>query len=222
MSQTVGRQPTPFYWQRIFLYFKYFFQILININIFSLPLIELKGFRFRINSLYDLTVLKEVIIENCYAKHLSLSGKIIVDIGAGFGDFAITAAKTNPASKIYAIEPDTTLRQSLKDNIQLNNIKNITVVNKFLKSFEEIGVSHINFLKIDCEGCEFHLFQKISIKNLIKIKKIAMEFHETKENKIEIIISKLKAAGFKYVVESKDSKQYPGLGFLWAWQDRQH
>lgn len=220
MSQTVGRQPTPFYFARIPLYLKYFFQILFNISLSSLPLITIKKLKFKINSLYDLIVLKEVLIENCYTKHLSLDGKIIVDIGAGFGDFAILAAKTNPDSKIYAVEPDENLRKYLRENIKLNNIKNIIILNKFLKNFNEIGIEKIDFLKIDCEGCEFPLFQKISINNLKKIKKIAMEYHESKNHKISSIISKLEAAGFKFIIESKDSKAYPGLGLLWAWKDK--
>lgn len=220
MSQTVGRQPTPFYFSRIPLYLKYFIQIITNVNLTSFPKIKINNLFFKINSLYDLTVLKEVVIENCYTKHLSLDGKTIVDIGAGFGDFAILAAKTNPDSKIYAIEPDSKLITSLKENIKLNNIKNIIILNKFLKSFDEIGVDKIDFLKIDCEGCEFILFQKISLNNLRKINKIAMEFHESENNKIENITSKLKLAGFKYIIESKDSKEYPGLGLLWAWKDK--
>jgi len=52
----------------------------------------------------------------------------------------------------------------------------------------------INFLKIDCEGCEKDIFETISSENLKKIEKIVVEYH-TEEVK-KIILNRLITEGF--------------------------
>lgn len=49
---------------------------------------------------------------------------IVIDIGANIGGFSIPASKK--ARHVYAVEPMTT--EMLRENIWLNNVKNITVL----------------------------------------------------------------------------------------------
>lgn len=55
-------------------------------------------------------------------------------------------------------------------------------------------ISSVDLLKLDCEGAEFPILY--STKNLSKIKKIVMEYHETNKNRITDLISYLKKNNF--------------------------
>jgi FkbM family methyltransferase len=73
-----------------------------------------------------------------------------------------------------------------------NQIKVNTIdINTLLDMISE---KTVDFLKLDCEGCEEILFQTIKKENIEKIKKIVLEYHseEIKNN----IISKLKSINF--------------------------
>ena len=48
----------------------------------------------------------------------------------------------------------------------------------------------VSFFKIDCEGEEFRIFEKISVRNLEKIENVICEFHEFNGNKKETILTK--------------------------------
>lgn len=52
----------------------------------------------------------------------------------------------------------------------------------------------INYLKIDCEGCEKEIFFKISSDNLSKVDKVVVEYHS--EEIKEVIVSRLNEEGF--------------------------
>lgn len=54
--------------------------------------------------------------------------KIIVDIGGYNGVYGLLSAITNPEAKVYIFEPDNDCLKQIKDNIELNNLKNITIV----------------------------------------------------------------------------------------------
>lgn len=62
----------------------------------------------------------------------------------------------------------------------------------------------IDILKLDCEGAEFSILY--SAKNLRKIRKIAMEYHESEKNKITDLAAYLKKQGF--LVEIKKNYLY--------------
>ncbi len=73
------------------------------------------------NFLIDQNIIKKIIkIENIY------DNSIILEIGAGYGSLTKKIEETKP-KKIFAVEKDTNLAQSLKDN--LKNFKNIKIIN---------------------------------------------------------------------------------------------
>ncbi len=65
---------------------------------------------------------------------LCKQSKTIVDIGANTGLFSILAAKANPFSQIFSIEPYAINANRLLMNLQLNNITNVTVITEALGS----------------------------------------------------------------------------------------
>ena len=89
-------------------------QLLHFIRMLFLPdikTLKLKRYnlQFKLKTLLDILTLKEVVIdeeyENCGVK-TDKNDKVVVDIGAGFGDFSVLTAKKFPQAKIFAFEPD--------------------------------------------------------------------------------------------------------------------
>ncbi len=55
---------------------------------------------------------------------------------------------------------------------------------------------NINFLKVDCEGAEYDIFNSLSDEFLKSIDKIAMECHFNTDDKLPNLISRFKSIGF--------------------------
>jgi len=123
---------------------------------------------------------------------------IVLDIGANVGGFAIGAALK--VKHVYAIEP--IFYKELEENIELNNISNITILpialgdgiknvtlsffgkkredaiptytfKDICKIIQDQNNHTISFLKCDCEGYEWY----ITPSDLDGIRKIEMEIH---------------------------------------------
>lgn len=115
---------------------------------------------------------------------------IVLDIGANIGGFSLDICKK--VHSVYAVEP--LFIDKLNRNIELNNAKNINVIPCALGSGEiditynglsrkVIGLSlgdiiklcgdHIDFLKCDCEGAEWH----IKLPEIMNIRRIEVEIH---------------------------------------------
>lgn len=63
------------------------------------------------------------------------------------------------------------------------------------------GISKIDFLKVDCEGTEYEIFESIPDDFFGTIKKIHVEFHNNDGNKIKILTDKLDRNGFEWFLE---------------------
>ena len=72
-----------------------------------------------------------------------------------------------------------------------------------------------DFMKMDCEGCEFDLLLNSSPQTLSRIKRISMEYHDeaTSITGAELAI-RLQSLGF--AVRIKENPVHPYLGFLYA------
>ncbi len=89
--------------------------------------IELRnGLSFRVSGLLDLLILKETLVDDAYGLG-DLEGPVrcIVDVGAGFGDFAILAATRFPDVEVLAFEPLPAAFDLLEENIARNAIENV-------------------------------------------------------------------------------------------------
>lgn len=148
-------------------------------------MIKLNGFWYNIDK--NLPMIDQC---NDYTglKHIT-KDDIVIDIGANIGGFSLPASKV--AKKVIAIEP--ILADKLKENIKVNNIKNITVIEKGLGNGEVHEVSWMDqtikvqtttlsdiireyggtILKCDCEGGEWY----IKPSELDQINHIDIEFH---------------------------------------------
>ena len=98
-----------------------------------------------------------------------------------------------------------------KTSVQNNEFKNETCSVCVGVNLEEWVNSQkidiIDYLKLDCEGCEWEFFKTVTVDFLKKIRKIVIEYHE---NSPQEILEKLNKCGF--VTETK----HP---IIWAWRD---
>lgn len=94
------------------------------------------------------------------------------------------------------------------DEIQVNAIGINTIINTF-------NLEKIDYLKVDCEGSEFDIFNSISEDYLSnKIRKIAIEFHDfTYSDNVQNLILKLNNCGFDTVIKNENGVP---LGMIYA------
>jgi FkbM family methyltransferase len=154
-------------------------------------------------------ITKEIFEDKIYERFFEVEeGDIVMDIGSSVGPFTYSILDKKP-THVYCFEPSPAEIDTL-----LNNTKNgpVTVINKgisdeegefefnlfgvedglkiaqsttFDKIKEEFNISKIDFMKIDCEGGEYSVFNN---KNIFwikeNVKKIVGEWHlETPEKK---------------------------------------
>jgi len=159
------------------------------------------------------TTIEEVFSE--YKFYDLQENDIVMDIGANVGGFAMFVSKT--VKQVYAIEPITL--DLLKSNIILNNINNISVINKCLgngvttvewmgKHYERVGSTlteliascggHVDFLKCDCEGGEW----SIQSEELKDIRRLEIEVHNTDgKHNFDDFLKMLDKAEFNYTYQ---------------------
>ncbi len=92
-------------------------------------------------------ILSELFVYSEYFKYQDLKeGDVVIDAGANIGGFVVQAAqKVGKSGKIYAIEPNEENRQTLKKNLELNNIENCEILSDALwseKCTKEFFISH--------------------------------------------------------------------------------
>lgn len=75
----------------------------------------------------DVWIIKETCIDRDYERdHVVIQeGWTVLDVGAGFGDFAISVAREHPDAVVYAFEPLPESLALLEENLSLNEIKNV-------------------------------------------------------------------------------------------------
>jgi hypothetical protein len=149
---------------------------------------------------------------------LPLKGRIIIDIGANIADSSIYFIQKG-AEKVYAVEPNRVLYDLAVTNIGLNSMSNhIETVFAGCSSktsrdsdppfltLEELVRSCVitpDFLKLDCEGCEYDIIMNTPDKILAAFSYIFVEYHYGYRN----IKRRLEGCGFK--VEASEPTYYP-------------
>lgn len=85
------------------------------------------GTQFAVRSLMDAWIVKETNLDRDYEVHGTAiqDGWIVVDIGAGLGDFTVFAARRTPHGRVFAYEPASDSMALLDKNLRLNGIKNV-------------------------------------------------------------------------------------------------
>ena len=77
------------------------------------------------------------------------------------------------------------------------------------------NITKIDFLKIDCEGEEYNIFQSIPNEFLGKINKIHVEFHNNLNGEVKQLIEKLENNNFDWFFE-KDRNGDSECGLIFA------
>lgn len=146
---------------------------------------------------------KEIFEDDVYQKFFKVEkNDIVVDIGASVGPFSYLIMNKNP-KHVYCIEPRKELIDTIKTNLPYSNV---TIINKgiadkneevliasmfedtstrflidgikFNTFIEQNNIEKIDFLKCDCEGAEYDIFNDENFEWINKnIKKIAAEIH---------------------------------------------
>ncbi len=159
-----------------------------NFNWYGFPLLFIKKeivikiknkSSFYVSNFMDIWTLKEVIVDDQYRTKKMINKKdVVIDIGAAIGDFSILAAQK--AKKVIAYECNAERVRLMKKNLKINKVINVLLKDTKAKSLAQIlkGIERCNFLKIDCEGCEYDIFNNASARDLDKIEFIAMEAHQ--------------------------------------------
>ncbi len=91
--------------------------------------------------------------KNWYLPPWSLAGKTVLDVGAGCGETALFYY-LHGASRVIAIEPQTSLVPLLRKNMSRNKWDMKVVEGPFDLSMLDWS---FDFMKMDGEGCETHL-----------------------------------------------------------------
>ena len=140
-----------------------------------------RGYRIRYNDPHDIAAIIECYVLNVYRIQKIKRGSVVLDIGAGIGEFAILASKkVGKEGKVIAIEPSPYDFKTLKDNIEENGCSNVVPINSAVsdkkerlllkfkgREFEadaetlsnilsklDIAVNSVNYVKMDIEGGE--------------------------------------------------------------------
>ena len=140
---------------------------------------------------------KEIFENNTYERFFEVEeGDIVVDLGASLGPFTYKILPKNP-KQCYVVEPLSYQIGVLHKNVGEDNVKIIqgAITDKkkieiswdgitesvptfsFKEFLENENINKIDFLKCDCEGGEYDVFQPSNVEFLKTIPKIVTEFH---------------------------------------------
>ena len=132
------------------------------------------------------------IFMNKEYESLPLTGRVVIDIGANIADSSIYFINKG-AKKVYAVEPNRFLYELADENVRLNSMSDhIQTIfagcsaetsqdsyPPFLSLEDIIHNYRIDpdFLKIDCEGCEYDIILNTSERILQCFNYILVEYH---------------------------------------------
>jgi FkbM family methyltransferase len=91
-------------------------------------LIHRSGIKLRLRpNTDDLKIVKSNLVTKHYVRDFVpiTRGSVVIDVGAHIGSFAVMAAGI--ASKVLAFEPEQSNYQMLKKNVELNDLKNVSI-----------------------------------------------------------------------------------------------
>ncbi len=125
------------------------------------------------------------------------------------------AAVSDKAGSTIFYENNFSGKSSIHSNINSDTSSNSYQVN--ICSFNDMAEQYdvIDYLKVDCEGAEYEIFESIPKEFLTnRIRKIALEFHHNiNDIKVVKLIDKIKECGFETKIDYKDGDS---TGMLYA------
>lgn len=150
---------------------------------------------------YLLEAIVETLLQNAYEFDEELAGEVVVDIGASIGDFVLLASRQK-GRHVYAYEVDKRSFAYLQRNVAVNRRQSVFLFNEAanrhtLSSILSKGEKSIDFLKIDCEGCEYEVILESCREALMLSKTVSLELHHSRGHRKSEIASFLKELGFR-------------------------
>ena len=88
------------------------------------------------NYIYHFKIWEPSITRYIVESLKDLNGRSFVDIGANLGYFSILVSKMNPKSMVYSYEPMPFLYDSLKRNIEINDLSNVMAIQSAVSNKE--------------------------------------------------------------------------------------
>lgn len=164
------------------------------------------------NAWFKRIVEQEIFEQNVYQKFVTVKeGDVVLDIGASAGPFAWSIKHLKP-SRVICLEPHKELFKTLQKNVDFEcinlaigstdgvelqrglfnehfietqdseNIAEVSTIT-FKTLIKDYNISHINFLKLDCEGAEYDIFTEDNIAWIKdNVDYIVGEWHLTDDN----------------------------------------
>ena len=117
--------------------------------------------------------------------------------------FNLAISKTKGKRKLFIDKFGNAAHSLLSSRVNNKNFVNVDSIT--LKDiFVNNDLTHIDLLKMDCEGAEFEIFWNSDDEDILKIKNIFIEIHNTKKNSVNELEDFLILKGFK--ISSKNNE----------------
>lgn len=166
-----------------------------------------KGNEELLNEYHKKSLIDEIFVRRIYEKYFEVEpNDVVVDIGASLGPFTYSILHKNP-KHVFCFEPSKKEFKTLINNTIGNSVtqifKGIGPENSIIENSQLFGgenemesikfstfvdlysIGKIDFMKTDCEGGEYDIFNNENIDYILSnVKKITGEWHlNTPENK---------------------------------------
>jgi FkbM family methyltransferase len=121
-------------------------------------------------------------------------------------------SESNKELEFHYLKSDNTTYAGSLINEWINKEHHDNIITKKIKtiSIDDIinlyNIQNIDAIKMDIEGGEYEIFDKISDHTLSKINRILLEFHMNLDNRLDYVIDKMKRNGFNYKIYKMRSK----------------
>jgi FkbM family methyltransferase len=203
------------------------------------------GLVFRIQGRLDLLLLKETLCDDVYRLEELADARLIVDVGAGIGDFAVAAARRFPACRVLAFEPDAVRFAMLTENavasgavieshrVAIGSRSTYVLSGKGARAStvaredaegssvpgrrlaDFIDDDTVDLLKIDCEGAELDILQSLSPEGLRRVARVALEYHNFDGERSDVLVAS-HLTDSRFRVSIHPDRYDPTLGYVYA------
>jgi FkbM family methyltransferase len=183
----------------------------------------------------------DILLDDCYGLRRLESPGSIVDIGAHVGLFGLAVRRLFPHAQLHAYEPNPRLEQYLKVQARTGSFRywmsavgacpgrvsldyhvdsvrtqsrpdgSGDIVQIALSEVVERAGGTIDFLKLDCEGAEWRLFEDHS--SWKHVNNLGMEYHLWPDHSHDEVAQVIRNLGLSVVSQKRSAEHF---GLLWA------
>lgn len=130
--------------------------------------------------------------------------------------YNVALGASNGQRKFYKAQSSSRHTLIGKDSLTGDILTDFYLVEVWSLDFALAQFSHIDLMKMDCEGAEFEILQNTDVTTLAKIRRIALEFHGIHSNEpMKQLTKMLVEAGFIVTIQQRLETR---LGMLFALQ----